>query len=248
MTTTTDPANSEEEGRPSWMRRLPWIRLLAEFGVIFLGITLSLMADDWRQSRVDREAERQSLEEVLADLRAESVNLEVFRSETDKHDRDAAWLYSRLGDSGVAVDSALVRIRSLHDGVLFEAPSAAYEGIRSTGQLGLIRNDALRREIVEYYEELQPDLLGLHEAYGDIWFAFTEALAGDLEYPPRGESFYGGRGFRLTRPWTDVPTDPMLRFRLTTMGVLAAVLSERADRVLRGNTELRGSIRAVLER
>lgn len=95
---------------------------------------------------------------------------------------------------------------------------------------------------------MQSDLLGLHETYGDIWFAFTEALAGDLEYPPGGESFYGGRGFRLTRPWPDVPTDPMLRFRLTTMGVLAAVLSERADRVLRGNTELRGSIRAVLER
>lgn len=247
MTTTPD-ASSEEGGSPSWIRRLPWVRLFAEFGVIFLGITLSLMADDWRQSQVDRETERQSLQEVLADLQAESSNLEVFRGETAIHDRDAAWLYLRLGDSETNVDSALVRIQSLHDAVLFEAPSAAYEGIRSTGQLGLIRSDALRREIAEYYEESQPSLLGLYETYGDVWFAFTEALARDLEYAPRGESFYGGRGFRLIRPWADIPTDVMLRFRLSTLGVLAAVLSDRADQLLRRNTALGASIRAVLER
>jgi len=223
------------------------MRLFAEFGVIFLGITLSLMADDWRISRVDRETERRSLHEVLADLEAESLNLEDFRSETTQHDRDAAWLYSRLGDPHADVDAVLVRIRSLHDAVGFEAPSAAYEGIRSTGQLGLIRNETLRREIVEYYEEVQPDLLGLHEWYGDIWFAFTEALATDLEYSPNGETFLGGRGFRLNRPWMDIPTDPMLRFRLSTLGVLASVLSERAEHVLSQNLALRSSIRAFLE-
>lgn len=248
MTTTPDAA-SEEEGHPSWISRLPWLRLFAEFGVIFLGITLSLMADDWRQSQVDRETERQSLQEVLADLKADSSNLEGLRDAMAVQDEDAVWVFSRLGDSGVDIDSALVRIRSLHNSIPFEAPSAAYVGIRSTGQLGLIRNDAVRREIVEYYEESQPYIRGLHDAYGDVWFAFTEALAGDLEYPPGAEtSFFGGRGFRLTRPWTDIPTNPMLRFRLSTLGVLTAVVSNRADQVLNRNTALQGSIRAVLER
>jgi hypothetical protein len=247
MTTTPDLVSSEGQAPAAWIRRLPWMRLVAEFGVIFLGITLSLMADDWRLSRVDRETERQSLQELFADLEAESSNLESFRDETATHDRDATWLFHRLGDARTDVDSALVRIQSLHSAVGFEAPSAAYEGIRSTGRLGLIRDDALRRQIVEYYEEVQPDLLGLYEAYGDIWFAFTEALAADLQYTPNGETFFGGRGFQLTRPWPDVPTDPMLRFRLSTMGVLAAVLSNGAKQVLGQNADLRDSIRAFLE-
>lgn len=246
MTTTSDiPSDGVN---PSWIHRMPWMRLLAEFGVIFLGITLSLMADDWRLARVDRETERQSLQEILADLEAEALNLETFRSEAAQHDRDAAWLYPRFGEPRADVDEVLARIRSLHDAIGFEAPSAAYEGVRSTGRLGLIRNDMLRRDLVEYYEEVQPDLLGLHEAYGDIWFALTEALAADLEYAPNGDTFLGGRGFRLTRPWADVPTDPMLRFRLSTLGVLAAVLSNRAEIVLERNTALQSSIRAFLER
>lgn len=245
---TNTPDLPSDRAKPSWIHRMPWMRLFAEFGVIFLGITLSLMADDWRLARVDRETERQSLQEVLADLEAEALNLETFRSEAAQHDRDAAWLYPRFGEPRTEVDEVLTRIRSLHGAIGFEAPSAAYEGIRSTGRLGLIRNDTLRRDLVEYYEEVQPDLLGLHEAYDDVWFAFTEALAADLEYSPNGDTFLGGRGFRLTRPWTDVPTDPMLHFRLSTLGVLASVLSDRAKSVLGRNTALQSSIRVFLER
>lgn len=250
----TSGHGQEEEGGPaSWVSRLPWLRLLAEFGVIFLGITLSLMADDWRQSRIDREAERHSLQEVLADLTADSANLDDLRRHMARHDRDAAWLYSRLGEVGVNADSAVVQIRSLHDAPRYQARSAAYVGIRSTGQLGLIRDDALRREIVEYYEEWQPYILGLHETYGDIWFTLTETVASDLEFSAGGaetfaDTFGGGRVFRLARPWTEIPTDPMLGFRLSTLGVLAYVLSDRASAVLGENADLRASIRDRLRR
>lgn len=248
MTATPGPANSKDERRAAWIRRLPWLRLLAEFGVIFLGISLSLMADDWRQSKVDRETERRSLQELLADLEADSANLETLRDAMAQQDVDAVWVYSGLGKAEVDVDSALVRIRWLHNSISFEAPSAAYVGIRSTGQLGLIRNDKIRREIVDYYEESQPYIRGLHDTYGDVWFAFTEALAGDLEYPPsEGRSFRNGRGFRLKRPWVDLPTDPMLRFRLSTLGVLTGVISDRADQILKRNVALQEAIQAVLE-
>ena len=83
--------------------------------------------------------------------------------------------------------------------------------------------------------------------YGDIWLEFTEALAADLEYAPRGESFAGGRRFRLARPWREIPTDPMLPYRLSTLGVLAAVLSERAQLVSQQNADLQSSILGFLE-
>ena len=34
-------------------QRVPWKRVTAEFLAIFAGVSLSLVADDWRQARVD---------------------------------------------------------------------------------------------------------------------------------------------------------------------------------------------------
>ena len=38
-------------------KSIPWSRLGAEFVVIFVGVTLLLLADDWRQDRESRAAE-----------------------------------------------------------------------------------------------------------------------------------------------------------------------------------------------
>ena len=150
----------------------------------------------------------------------------------------------------LAVLAAALPVAAWADCVYPKQPTKTPDGNRAP-RAEMIANrpdPGLWRDLVEYYEEVQPDLLGLHEAYDDVWFAFTEALAADLEYSPNGDTFLGGRGFRLTRPWTDVPTDPMLHFRLSTLGVLASVLSDRAKSVLGRNTALQSSIRVFLER
>ena len=187
--------------------------MVAAFSVIFLGITLSLLADDWRQQLADREDEVRALEELLADLRADSADLEDLRRQMARHDRDAMWVFQRLGQSGVDADSAIIRLRSIHNLSLYQAPRATYAGLRSTGRLVLIQDEVLRRDIIRYYEERQPYLVQFYEAYGDVWSQFGEAEARDTElfYPAGSESFYGGSGFRLTRPWRDVSNRSALR-------------------------------------
>ena len=51
--------------------RIPWSRLFAEFAVIVLGVTVALLADEWRAGRMDRETERVLLGRLATDLRTD---------------------------------------------------------------------------------------------------------------------------------------------------------------------------------
>lgn len=258
METDQDPAEAPPDAvhptkRNGWLRQLPWIRLSAEFGVIFLGITLSLLADDWRQGRSDRSDERVVLSELLADLADEHVELSNLQNGAARHDRDAWWIFERLGDPAVNADSAGARFSSVHFSLSYQPINATYAGLRSTGRLTLIQDEDLRRSIVRYFEERQEYIMGFVDTYGGIWSDFTESAALDVErgysetatsFDPSGE---GRQGFLLRRPWIQLPTDPMFRYRISTMGTLASVIADRAGRVALENEELQTKIQEFLE-
>lgn len=82
-------------------RGVPWTRIVAEFFLIFAGITLSLLADDWRQGLADGVEERSLLVSLAADLRADSTELAGTLNWAERHSRGAVWLILRL--EGVSV-------------------------------------------------------------------------------------------------------------------------------------------------
>jgi len=252
MTPQSTPVQSSGEERPSWLHRVSWLRLSAEFAVIFLSITLSLLADDWRQSRNEAETERRALQELLSDLVGDSAALADVKEQTDSHDQAMMWLYQRRGDSDVDPDSVNTQVGATQG---FDPPHllrATYTGLLSTGQLGLIQDDVLRRGIVTYYEDVLPELSRFHDIYYEVWYPFRELVGLDyvLAYEDRAEGFRAGAGLggTLDRVWSDISTDPSFVFRLREAGVVAAVVSELASRGLAENSDLRAAIRSRLER
>jgi len=250
MTLRSSEGQLGAEERVSWSRRVPWIRLLGEFAVIFLGITLSLLADDWRQSRSDLEAERRALQGLLADLEDDSVGLEELRSQVARHDRAAMWLYQRRGDPGVDADSVTQYLGATQGLDVFRARRASYSGLLSTGQLGVIEDEALRREIITYFEDLQSEVLSFYDIYYDVWYPFRELIGPDFEwlYNEDAAGFQGGDGSRLRRAWSEISSDPSFVFRLREVGVVANVVSRLASETLEQNTDLQTAILARVER
>lgn len=232
------------------VRTLPWLKLIPELGVIFLGVTLSLLADDWRQSRLDRTYERIALQELVEDLQADSVDLRALRRNASADDAAAMWLHHRLRQSEIEQDVLEEKIGTIYNAYIYKAPRATHEGLRSTGRLALIRDPELRRGITDYYEERQPYILQFYESYRELWMDFSESMAWDVDlvYDEGAESF-GERErsrMRLKRPWSEVPTDPQFGYRLEMIGILASVIASRSGDVISDNADLPRSIRETL--
>ncbi len=248
MRSQPSPESSDSEPATSLIRRLPWIRLGAEFLVIFVGVTLSLIADDWRQSRRDLESERRALEELLVDLGADAESLEAVKSTMARHDSAAMWLYQRIGRSGLALDSLNLHLGQIHGLGLFLAQRASYVALMSTGQLGLIEDEALRKAIVRYYEDLQPEVEGFYEVYLDAWYDWRRLLGPDYVwvYEEGVETFERGRSVGvLARDWVEISSDPVFGYLLRETGVLASVTSGRTAAALEQHACL---VEAIQER
>ena len=228
--------------------RKRWFRLLAEFGVIFLGVTLSLLADDWRQSRTDRSDERMALEELLTDLEAEASDMDNLSTGARDDASAALWIHLKLRESEINRDSLSANLGTIYNWYVYKAAGATYTGLRSTGRLTLIQDDALRREITTYYEERQPYIRSFFETYEDLWLTLRESMARDVEWEfVEGAETWGAQAeVRIRRPWAEVPSDPLLRHHLRMVGVLGEVIATRSTEVLDENADLREAIARAL--
>lgn len=114
------------------LKQIPWGRVTAEFIAILAGVTIALLADDWRDSRNDRAEEKTALEEVMTDLEADSVDLATQGRMLRRTEEAALWLLRRTQDHPPP-DSINRRVTRLFFYATYEPLSAGYTGLRDSG-------------------------------------------------------------------------------------------------------------------
>ena len=228
---------------------LPWARIIAEFFVIFLGITLSLAADDWMQNREDRATERVLLQELTADLRADSVGLSGMQDRLRDWDEAAVWLW-RFGDvastsPGEGLDQTL-RLLNVTD---YQSVASAYTSLKDGGQLSLVTDSDLRRQIVQYYEVNQAYILQLEARIKEYNDDLTLALRPHIEFTVAegSNSFWPLGPVTIKTSWRELISDPDVRWTIEYLGTWAGSVTTNIEQVLGSNSLLRGSITATLE-
>lgn len=118
---------------------------------MFLGVWLSLGAEDWRQDRIELAAESESLRRLVRDLGrdVEDMSLNLQRaSESQAGAREivaASQGYGGREDLGTALGE-FQKCSFLNDN------TSEYTALKSSGRLNQLRNPALRQQVVEYYE------------------------------------------------------------------------------------------------
>lgn len=223
---------------------IPWQRLTAEFLVIFAGVVLGLLADDWRQDREDRDRERIALAEILADLEQDSVTLAAMGRRAEAWNEAGLWVTRNQGAS-INPDSAVARIRPVFRFTVFRPQRAAFVGLRDSAELDLIRSRELRRLIVEYYESTQPYIEAL--ATGAMT-PFAAAQQASIPYVRFGvgdhsESLVQGLRVSLRGSWASLSSDPQFTGPLIQLGLTGSNLARRIPSALQTNGELRSAIR-----
>ncbi len=160
---------------------VPWKRGTAEFFIIFAGITLSLVADDWRQARGEKAREGVLLSALEEELLADSVDLAEVLSSRARTESLSISLLKSLHSPERPSEAAAV-VSNLLFGRIPQPVNATYVGIINGGELSLIRDDHLRGLIVDYYEVQQPYIAEFWLWYKGFYLDWIDAVKRHYEF------------------------------------------------------------------
>ena len=146
-----------------------WKRALGELVIVSLGVLLALWADQAMQAREDVAKATGYLERLREDVRADIRSLRFSRDQARNRLAITRQVDAWLHDPNAAPDpSALVT--SVHfAGVLFPPTISTFtiDELKSTGDLRLLENQALKRQVADYYNQIGLQI-DQWSAWGDV--------------------------------------------------------------------------------
>jgi hypothetical protein len=159
-----------------------WFAVLIEFTLVVLGVFIGIEVANWNQGRRDRAEERRYYAQIREDVLEDLDTLRISQERSRDNDRQAQIALAALRDTvpkGVSpADVALALHRA---GFLYIPPAArrTYEELISTGNLGLLRDDELKRQIANYYarfDEVRQWDAVLREYQKEYWITTAGVL------------------------------------------------------------------------
>ena len=140
------------------LRRQDWFTVVLEILIVVIGIFLGLQANEWNESRVERQLERTYLERIHADLLADVEQREDSTRLANRRMWQASFLLDGIDDKDVAsrrpveFAEAIEKV-SWRTGRM--SSHNAYDELSGTGRTTLIRSIPLRNQIAEYYATVE---------------------------------------------------------------------------------------------
>lgn len=218
-----------------------WRNAAGELTLIVVGVLVALWIEGCRQERVDRANERAYLERLESDLVQDVERIEGLVAHSRQTDESARLVLAFLDSDRIEGDADLVSTLNRAGFInFFRQNRSTYDDLLSTGNLRLLQNKALVRELGDYYRST--DFL---EHFDDqkkraVWFDYRPRLAPYL--PPTGFADLGESARQVANEvdWLGLRQDPDLPGSIG--GVLGTTAVER--RML---GQVRASADAVLQ-
>ena len=123
-----------------------------ELLVVFLGVWLSLLAESWRQSAMERRDERTSLQRLAADMVEDTADISGNITRAEHGFGGATWVLSHRRASPPPADSLAEYLARMGPCSKPGWNTSEYTALKGSGRLNIIADEELRQEIVELYE------------------------------------------------------------------------------------------------
>jgi hypothetical protein len=151
--------------------RFNWRFLLGEFVVIVLGVLIALWVDQLREAGVNANLEVEYLESLVADLDTDLAQFDEAEAWMRRSETAAATVLALYeGDPPTGNVADLVAAVETAGWQMFPSISRnTIDDLRSTGNLRLIRDPAIRRAIADYYTNIENALGPLAAMQDRIW-------------------------------------------------------------------------------
>jgi hypothetical protein len=220
-------------------------RSLGEALAIFSGVVLALAADDWRETRSEREEARGSLLVVLADLQADSVAFAEVGAVARRWAGVTSWLIENWDRSAHNVDSLETALYTFSDGGGLQLSRAGFDGLQSANRLRLLANDELRARLLQYYQVDQVATRARYETLVERNERLGVLLAPHVRDPggiQPGSMWPVEQRVHLRHAWTEIAADAVLYQHLIKVGRSSDYLAAR----MAAGEETAGTLRRIL--
>ncbi len=164
--------------------RRHWRLLLGEFVVVVVGVLVALWVDQLREARVNATLEVEYLESLVTDLDADLAQFDEAEAWMRRSETAAATVLALYKGSPPTENMAdLVAAVETAGWQMFPSITRnTIDDLRSTGNLRLIRDPALRRAIADYYTNIENQLGPLAAMQARIWDQY-DARVGNVLKP-----------------------------------------------------------------
>ena len=159
--------------------QLDWRRAISEVALIFLGITLALLFDNWNEERKERVLERQILSEIRQDLVETRRDLESDIANAKRRLRNWRDLAATLA-AGEPLDEAWVaQLWDTRGSSVLFSKTSGYRALTSHG-LDIVSDAETRKAITDFFE-LRLGRVELFESlasrqYRDVYHPFMRRV------------------------------------------------------------------------
>lgn len=222
-------------------------RLVAELLVVVFGILIAFQLESWRDGRLDRQAERETVQAILDDLASDSLELAAFLETVQTQSAATQRLSLHFaGRVPLSADSAMAHFFASTRTRIWAPAAPAYWGLRDSGRLDLISSPSVRRALVDFHDSWEPYLTELGLDLREITEEYRAALGRDLVSVPASDEPDAPFLFEYVRSFSEMPTHPDFRTRLGRLGGLGRFMSGRIELGIANNSEVQTMLRAHL--
>lgn len=149
-----------------------WGKLSLELIVVFLGVTAGFLLNNWRMNVHDKQLEKSYLTGLVDDATQNQIKIQ------SSINLDSLWLSRATPLLGVfaqgnfPIDSAKSAIELMIIFHRFEASTNTYQNIINSGNMNIIKNFDLRKQIINYLDVIN-GLSALDEIYYTFYSDYT---------------------------------------------------------------------------
>ncbi len=133
-------------------------KIFLEVVIIVFSIMVSLWLANWNDKRKERAEAKDFLKDLKEDLVQDTVLIKRCVTQLERYIKEYKFALSLTSPQMDSLKKANVNVYVNFDIIPIQLNVGNYQGFKTSGKIGFIDNKTLKKDILSYYEQLEPNL------------------------------------------------------------------------------------------